>query len=199
MTTATATETEQLATRRYVECRPIMDQAREYASSTYARHVTDDELENQAVDAFLYADKAYNPRRGMTFVSFLRLCLKSRFLSIAERHARMHALGKSTARSISTLHLTETMEPLLASEAPEPPDNAESVLELIKATSSEEAHALARAILVDGSSKTRAAKQLGLSKGSMDVCLGEIVSAVFGVAGTGELEALAMQLRIIRK
>ncbi|KKN68951.1 hypothetical protein LCGC14_0446360 [marine sediment metagenome] len=188
-----------VVTGRYIECRSIIDQVKEYAAVTYARHVADDVLEDQATDAFLYADKAYNPKRGMTFASFLRLCLKSRFLSIAERHARMHSLGKSTAVSISTLHLTETMEPSLLGKDGGLPDNAEHVLGLVRATASEEAHAFARAILIGGNSKTKAAKQLGLSKGRTDGLLSEIITAVFGCTGIEELEVAARRLRLVGK
>lgn len=182
-----------VVTQRYEECRPIMDQALRYARATFAKHVGDDILEDQAIDAFLYASRAYDESRGMTFISFLRLCLKSRFLSLAERRSRMHSLGKSTAKSILALHLTDKMEPFV----PEcTHDDVGDLLERVRQAAGDEVRRLAQAIVVEGNSKASAARQLGLSKAQIEAYLEAIAEVVFGCSGT-KLTELAKRLHVI--
>jgi DNA-directed RNA polymerase specialized sigma24 family protein len=184
----------ELTTARYIETRPLIASAVRYAKATYARHVDVDELIDEAHNAFLRVDRAYDSSRGASFNTLLRLAMRRSLSSLSQRRARQLKHRREHAQMLRLTDEIAACVPDLSFGRP----SVAAVVEDLRGSVSNDAFRLAHAVLVQDYSKREAARMLGLPTSSTRRLLLEVAHVVFGgVQGMGELKEAARRLHLM--
>lgn len=171
-------------TKAYLAVKPSIDKYLQFAAATYAANVDADELRDVAVDAFLYAYKHYNAKRGASFPTFMRTCLVSRVRGLATTRRLQHERGHSGFCSVKATRLTDEM----ASTLPAPANAADT-------TAYPDNPALDA--ILDGLSIRVAARKFHCSYKEVYYAAVQAALALFGVSNLEELETVARQRHLL--